>query len=129
MTKSFDLGNYVHWQGWQSNIEEWFNESDMLLHTAVDEACPLVLIEALFAGLPVITSKAGGSGEVVSGFGIECDPNDIYAYVDNILTTWRNIHVIKAGARRQIPLVRDKFGVERMRGAYESCVISLLNSL
>jgi glycosyltransferase involved in cell wall biosynthesis len=128
MAKSLEIEDYVRWQGWQSNIEEWFNESDILLHTAVDEACPLILIEALLAGLPIITSKAGGSGEVVSGYGIQCNPHDVSGYVDNILATWRNINEVTSMARGQVPLVENKFGAVQMRKGYESCVISILNS-
>lgn len=129
MTKLLGVEDCVQWQGWQPNIEKWFAESDIFLHTAVDEACPLVLIEALLAGLPVVASDAGGSSEVISGFAIGCRVNDIEAYTNQIILTWENIYEIALKSRHQVPLVEEKFGVNRMRKAYEAYSISILKGI
>jgi len=129
MTKFLGVDDCVQWQGWQPNIEKWFSESDIFLHTAIDEACPLVLIEALQAGLPVVSSDAGGSAEVISGFAIGCRANDIEAYASQIVFTWENIQEITLKSRNQVPLVTDKFGVSRMREAYEAYSISILKGI
>lgn len=127
MTKFLGVEDCVKWQGWQPNIEKWFVESDIFLHTALDEACPLVLIEALLAGLPIIASDAGGSAEVISGFALGCGVNDVTAYADQIVFTWERINKIALKARYQIPLVEEKFGVAQMRIAYEALSLSILN--
>ena len=127
MTKSLGVEDCVQWLGWQPNIEKWFAESDIFLHTALDEACPLVLIEALMAGLPVITSDGGGSAEVAADFAASCRVNDIDAYIDQIVVTWENIHEIREKARNQVPLVEERFGVIRMCNAYENASLSILN--
>lgn len=129
MTKLLGVEDCVQWQGWQPNIEKWFAESDIFLHTAVDEACPLVLIEALLAGLPVVASDAGGSAEVISGFAIGCRVNDIEAYTSQIILTWENIYEITLRSRHQVPLVEEKFGVNRMRKTYEAYSISILKGI
>ncbi len=121
------VDDYVEWLGWQSNIENWFVESDIFLHTAIDEACPLVLIEALLVGLPVVSSTAGGSAEVILGFGKGCSAYDVSAYVNEILLTWANIDEIRLDARKQIPQVEQKFGARQMRKAYEATTLELLN--
>jgi len=128
MTKLLGIGDQVQWLGWQTNIEEWFAESDIFLHTAVDEACPLVLIEALLFGLPVVASNAGGSAEVISDFAIGCNVNDFAAYADKIVFTWDNIEEITSKARTQVPFVEEKFGVVRMRNAYEASTLSVLRA-
>lgn len=127
MTKFLGVEDCVKWQGWQPNIEKWFLKSDIFLHTALDEACPLVLIEALLAGLPVIASDAAGSAEVTSGFAFSCGVNDVNAYADQIVFTWGCINEIALKARNQIPLVEEKFGVVRMRTAYEASTLFMLN--
>jgi glycosyltransferase involved in cell wall biosynthesis len=126
-TKLLGVTDCVKWEGWQPNIEYWFTKSDIFLHTAVDEACPLVLIEALLAGVPVITSDAGGSAEVIAGFAPSCGVNDITSYVDQIVFTWENISEAKLKAQKQIPLVEKKFSSLRMRRDYETWTLSVLN--
>lgn len=129
MSRLLGIDDRVQWLGWQTNIEKWFAESDIFLHTALDEACPLALIEALLSGLPVVASDAGGSVEVISDFATGCRVNDVAAYADKIIFTWENIHEITLKARNQVPLVVEKFGVERMRNAYEASTLSVLNAI
>ncbi len=62
------LSDRVHWVGWQSDVAGWMHEADVLVHSAVDEAHPLVLIEVLASGLPLVATAAGGSREVVQPF-------------------------------------------------------------
>ena len=121
------LADCVQWEGWQPDVEKWYSESDIFLHTAIDEACPLVLIEALLAGLPVITSDAGGSGEIASGFALTCGAYDIAAYVDKISLTWENLDVVSLKSQIQVPSVEAKFGITRMRKAYEEFSLSILD--
>ena len=126
-SKSLEVEDCVEWLGWQSNIENWFMKSDIFLHTAVDEACPLVLIEALLAGIPVISSTAGGSAEVIRGFGKGCGAYDVSAYVNEVLLTWANIDQVRHCVREQIPQVEQKFGARQMQKAYEAITLQLLN--
>lgn len=85
----------------------------------------IVLIKALLAGLPVVASNAGGSAEVISSFAAECAVYDVDAYADQIVSTWENIREITLSAQSQVPLVREKFGVNQMRKAYETSSLSL----
>jgi len=126
MTQDLGLANRVDWLGWQQDIESWLTESDIFLHTALDEACPLVLIEALLIGIPIVSSNAGGSAEVISNFAVGCSVNDISAYIEGIRYTWENFYEIQLKAQSQIPLVEEKFGMNRMRKEYESSVLSIL---
>jgi glycosyltransferase involved in cell wall biosynthesis len=126
-TRLLGITDCVKWEGWQPDIEYWFKKSDIFLHTAVDEACPLVLIEALLSGLPVIASDAGGSAEVIKDFASSCGVNDINTYVDQIILTWENFTQVKLKAQNQIPSVEKKFGSLRMKRDYEVLTLSFLN--
>ena len=126
LSQKLGLEGYVRWQGWQSNIEKWLAESDIFLHTAVDEACPLVLIEALLAGIPVVTSEAGGCSEVISGFTTGCRADDVDVYVDQIIYIWENVTEVTLKAINRIPLVEERFGLVRMNAAYEVSTLAML---
>lgn len=51
----------------QSDIEDYFGAADLLVLPALQEAFGNVVLEALAAGLPVITSRAVGAAEVLTG--------------------------------------------------------------
>jgi glycosyltransferase involved in cell wall biosynthesis len=52
----------------------------LLLPTRLNEGCPLVIIEALMSGTPVIASGRGGCADMVTpGVGFICETEDDYA--------------------------------------------------
>jgi glycosyltransferase involved in cell wall biosynthesis len=127
MTRTLNLDNEVKWLGWQKSIEDWFSQSDVFLHTALDEACPLVLIEALLYGIPIVTSEAGGSGEIISGFYSGCPGGDVGAFTEEIISTWSHIRESKSKAQSLVPIAKKKFGAETMRKEYELVTLSYLH--
>ena len=128
MTSELNLDSKVKWLGWQKDIEEWFADSDIFLHTALDEACPLVLIEALLFGIPIVSSNSGGSKEVLSPLYQGCPSTEISVYVSQILLTWENIIECSAAAIANISFVENRCGAERMRRAYEELTLDLINT-
>jgi glycosyltransferase involved in cell wall biosynthesis len=127
MTAKLNLNEKVSWLGWQPRVEEWFAESDIFLHTALDEACPLILIEALLIGIPIVSSNSGGSREVLSPLYLGCPSKDVAFFVNQILLTWDNIVEIRSAAESYIPVIENKFGSERMSREYELRTLELLN--
>ena len=55
----------ILWRGWIPNIEYAYDNSHIFIHTAADEACPLVLIEAQLSGIPLVSTSNGGSVDVL----------------------------------------------------------------
>ena len=127
MTRGLELDDKVKWLGWQKSIEYWFSQSDIFLHTALDEACPLVIIEALLYGIPVVTSDAGGSGEIIRGFYSGCPGRDVGAFTDEIISTWSQIRESRLKSQSLVPMAEKKFGAETMRNAYESITLAYLH--
>jgi glycosyltransferase involved in cell wall biosynthesis len=127
MTRALNLEDRVKWLGWQKSVENWFSQSDIFLHTALDEACPLVLIEALLYGIPIVTSEAGGSGEVIRGFYAGCPGADVSAFTEEIISTWSNIRESTSKALSLVPIAEKKFGAETMRKEYELVTLSFLD--
>lgn len=127
MTRALNLDDRVKWLGWQQSIEYWFSQSDIFLHTAIDEACPLVLIEALLYGIPIVTSEAGGSGEVIFGFYTGCTAGDVGSFTEKILSTSGEIQKARPKAQSLVPLAEKKFGADTMRKEYELVTLSYLH--
>jgi glycosyltransferase involved in cell wall biosynthesis len=51
--------------GYQRGMREWYSAFDALLLTSENEGTPVVAIEALAAGRPVVATRAGGTSAVV----------------------------------------------------------------
>jgi glycosyltransferase involved in cell wall biosynthesis len=75
-------GLLVTFVGWQSNIEDWLAASDAAILLSDNEAVPLAMIEAGYAGLPVIATNVGSMSDVVidgvNGYLVEANMNEIF---------------------------------------------------
>lgn len=60
-----NLGQNVRVLGQRSDIRDLLSASDLFLLTSLSEGIPVTLIEAMNAGVAVVTTAAGGVGEVV----------------------------------------------------------------
>ncbi|MFH1998030.1 MAG: glycosyltransferase family 4 protein [Planctomycetota bacterium] len=78
----------VFFLGEQAEMRGLYAASDLLLHPTYYDPCSLVVLEALGAGLPVITSRFNGAAELLQGTEAGCiieDPRDTNALA-NALT-------------------------------------------
>jgi glycosyltransferase involved in cell wall biosynthesis len=71
----------VHFTGFRHDLASWIGGLDMLVHPAEMEGLGVSLLQAAAAGVPVITSRAGGLPEAVQDgvTGILCPPGDVDA--------------------------------------------------
>lgn len=82
----FDM-DYVHLAGLQHDMPNVYAELDLVVSTSHSEAMPLVLMEAMACGVPVIATRIGGVPDIVlhSVTGILVSPNDDEAIARAIL--------------------------------------------
>jgi glycosyltransferase involved in cell wall biosynthesis len=59
------LDPYVRCLGFRSDVARLLGAADLALLASNTEGCPLVIAEAMFAGLPVVASQVGGIPEVM----------------------------------------------------------------
>jgi len=59
------LKDYVYLLGHREEAAKYFWDANIALLTSEYEACPLVLIEAMAAGTPVVATDTGGTGYLV----------------------------------------------------------------
>jgi len=123
------LSDSVFWLGRQSNIYPFLADSDLFLHTAVDEACPLVLIESLMYGIPIVASNLGGSKDVLSGYYEGCDPSDIEGFCQMISHSLDTLSVSRDYAQSISKEAIEKFSSIRMQQMYTELSLKFLNDL
>ena len=111
----------------QKSIRPWYASFDVLLLTSANEGTPVVAIEALAAGRPVVATRAGGTGTVVddgeSGF---LAPVGDTAALAARLASWPAIPSCARGWASAGPRMRARFSVGRMADEVEAIYRRLL---
>ncbi|MBS5386560.1 MAG: glycosyltransferase [Clostridiales bacterium] len=116
----------VYFTGNISNVEEYLASADIYVMTSDYEGLPLSVIEAMAAGLPIISTKAGGVVNLIKDGqnGVLIDVGDEAAFsrvmIDLIEDPEKRI---KMGKESQ-ELARE-YSVERMVGEYEALYLKL----
>jgi glycosyltransferase involved in cell wall biosynthesis len=114
--------------GFQQGIREWYAAFDALLLTSANEGTPVVAIEALAAGRPVVATRAGGTGTVVvngeSGY-LEAI-GDVDALAGRLALLARDRELSARLGARGAEDVRDRFAVGRMADDLEGIYRRLL---
>lgn len=117
------LDSHILWFG-QVPGTQILPAGDILLLTSRYEGMPYVLLEALHAGVPAVTTAVGGTRELLgAGGGIIVDGHDAQAFAESICMLVRDPHQRERMARTARQTARQ-FGVETMvdavLAAYES---------
>jgi len=117
--KALGIGDRVHFLGLVKNMPTLMHSADVFVFPSRYEAMSLSLLEALAAGLPVITAKTAGGAEII---GTDCgivldDPDDaaaLAAAVAKLADAPELRREMGAAAR----LLADQFGWARMARRY-----------
>jgi glycosyltransferase involved in cell wall biosynthesis len=82
------------------DLPDWYRAADAFLMPSYEEGFPRVLLEAMASSLPIVTTNAGGSADVVGPeYPFLVNVGDVDALVDAI-----------ARLRKLAPSVRDEIG-------------------
>ena len=121
------LSHCVNWLGRRPNIYEYLDEADLLIHTALDEACPLVLIESLMYGIPIVSSDLGGSRDVLKGFYDGCNPHNIDEFCQKITDALASLSQSQDYALEITDKALERFSSLRMQLEYTELSLKLLS--
>jgi colanic acid/amylovoran biosynthesis glycosyltransferase len=112
-TSSIDLGQFMTWRGHMENrdVLEFLSSSvDVLVQPcrpASDgdiDGVPVVLIEAMSMGIPVVTTRVSGIPELVEGVGDLCEAGDYAGIAERLLAIDRD----REAARQRGIVGRDR---------------------
>jgi glycosyltransferase involved in cell wall biosynthesis len=65
LARTLGVADRVRFLGYIDDLGSWYAAFDAFLLTSANEGAPVVAIEALAAGVPVVATAAGGTGTVV----------------------------------------------------------------
>jgi glycosyltransferase involved in cell wall biosynthesis len=70
----------------REELRTQFEQADMLALPTREDNCPMVVLEAMASGVPVMASKVGGVPDLIDGVrtGLFCDPSQPRSFVDGV---------------------------------------------
>lgn len=110
-----NIGSWMNFTGFRSDIRNVMEQIDILVHTAIDEPFGRVIIEAMALEKPVVAYNCGGPKEIVinNETGFLVDLFDVDCLSEKILQLINNrdlrLKFGKAGRKRVV----EKFNIER----------------
>lgn len=78
------LKNYVIFTGWIKDIPSIYSTLDIVTLTSLNEGTPVVLIEAMAAGLPIVSTDVGGVSDLMGGI-VDINTPGLYLMENGIL--------------------------------------------
>ena len=81
------ITEYLTFMGPSTRVREFHHAADMVVHPTYYDPCSRVVLEAMVAGLPCVTTRWDGASEVIAdgvqGFVID-DPGDVSVLADRV---------------------------------------------
>ena len=117
-----DLGltEYVIFTGGRRDIPEIMEALDVFILPSLSEACPMVVLEAMATGKPVVAARVGGVPEIVDGqTGILVPPKDAKAIAEAVLYLLKHPQKAKEMGVKGRERVIQHFSLERCVEQYK----------
>jgi glycosyltransferase involved in cell wall biosynthesis len=123
-----EIQEYFDFRDFTTNVRKYLIQFDVLLVPSLGEACPLVPMEALICGTPVIAFSSIGLRDVLRDTpAIMVERKNVGALVEAIIEYLRHKREWKKKFREYIPTATERFDVRHTARQLESAYVSLLN--
>jgi len=90
LAKGLGIDDRIDYAGYVENVEDFLKAADVFLLSSHYEAQPLCVLEAMAAGLPIISTDVGGVADIVTDNGILIPPGDASAMAQAMEELYRN---------------------------------------
>lgn len=130
LCRSLGLCEHIRFLGKQEAVEELLAISDLFILPSINESFGLAALEAMACEVPVISSNAGGLGEVnIDGVtGYTCDVGDVECMAKRCLDILKN-NTTLAQFRGNAYLQAKKFDIQFILPQYENYYEEIKNEL
>jgi glycosyltransferase involved in cell wall biosynthesis len=124
---SLEIADQVRFLGIRSDALEWLAALDVFCLPSLCEGIPLVVLEAMTLGTPVIASASGGIPEIVEDgqTGTLIAPGDSKALAEAVEEVLSHPERTEEMTRRAATVARERFSFERLLNevaqVYEEC--------
>lgn len=111
-TKRLGLEDYIVWHGWVSDVSPFYSNAEIFIHTAMDEACPLALIEALLSGIPIVSTSNGGCKDVMAPYYKGIPSQNPVAFMNEIKKIAKDYEKYQIEANSYVESAKKRFSSE-----------------
>jgi len=130
LAEALGLSARVHFLGWRTDLETILGELDVVICSSRNEGTPVALIEAMAAGVPVLSTEVGGVADLVihgeTGWLVPAaDPAAMAGGIRHLLAE-PNLRARLATAGRTVAL--DHYDVTRLIARMERLYTGLINA-
>jgi len=128
--KEHGLSDRVAFHGWQDDITPFLKRANMFCLTSKREGVPQAVLEAMHAGVPVLSTAAGGIREVLehgeTGYMVDVDDQDAFTHVMSYCLDHQDELATVASNARTI--VAERYSVAGWYNRYEHIIDDVLDS-
>ena len=127
--KSLGLARQVHFLGLRTDIPEVLGATDVFVLSSDYEGNPLSVMEAMAAGLPIVSTAAGGVPDLFENGkeGYLVQPGDLKGLSDSMEALLRNREARQSLGMAAARRARKNYDVSTMVQAYEEVYESLVD--
>lgn len=104
LTKKLQLEKQVHFLGYRKDVVDICSQSDVYVMPSKREGLPVASLEAMYCGLPLVTSNIRGLVDVMEDgvTGYLCNPEDAKAFANKIKVIMENEELRKSMGKKNI---------------------------
>lgn len=121
LVKKLNLTEYIKFAGFRNDIPFILSQADLMVHTALWEGCPWVVLESLASGVPVLATDSSSLPEIIEEGknGYLAKDRDIKSIAQKIIMicTEADLDSLSKGARES---AEQRFSFERVIEETES---------
>ena len=108
--------------------EEYLGQADIFIHSSKGEGVSNAILEAMYMGLPIITTDTGGTLEILDDNAITFSYQDYYALYEGLKILISDRKLRKRMGEKSHSIVKEKFTTERMVRNYERIINAVINN-
>ena len=118
------LEQQVSFTGWSDNLKKWYDNLDIIAMPSRFEGVPLVLLEAMLFGVPVVASDIDGMKELLPEHWLfpEGDGGQMRSCLTEILNNNQKDHIY-----RNREIIYQKRNITMYKRSFRSNILHLLN--
>jgi glycosyltransferase involved in cell wall biosynthesis len=123
------LRGAVRFLGWRADLDRLYADLDVVVLTSRNEGSPVALIEAMAAGVPVVSTAVGGVPDVVAHgvSGLLAPMDDAAVVADHTVTLLRDRDRSAAMGRAGRDRIVATYSADRLVGDIEALYTALLS--